>query len=135
MNWLLGKKKLKKKDKKVIEVKEENLDIEENLDLNEGELKEIVEEIRPVKKKERVKLNIPKGKALINVDKRSYLHLILGAVLVLVNMAILIVSTVGWMQVIEEKILVFMYAVPSIYVTGKFTWMMIQGKQIEDEEL
>ena len=84
-------------------------------------------------KKNRVPIKIPKGKALINVNKKAWLHIIMGIILVIVNIILLGVGTVGWISRWEEKILVTLYALPSIYVTLMFTWMKIQGEKVEDE--
>ena len=83
--------------------------------------------------KGRIPLKIPKGKALINVNKRAWLHIIMGAILVIVNIIFFGVGTVGWMSRIEEKILITLYALPSIYVTMNYTWMKIQGEKVGEE--
>jgi hypothetical protein len=99
-------------------------------DEKEVEPEKLVEEFQ-VEKKGRVK--VPKGKVLINVNKRAWLHIIMGSVLVIVNVIFFGVGTVGWMSRIEEKILVTLYALPSIYVTMMFTWMKIQGEPVGEE--
>jgi len=137
------KKKRKHKEEFVDDVEEEvktkkkgKIVVSEDIDWDdekEVEPEKLPEEFQ-VEKKSRVPIKIPKGKALINVNKKAWLHILLGVILALVNIVLLIVGSVGWIQRWEEKIMVVLYAIPSIYVTLLFTWMKIQGEKVEEFE-
>lgn len=131
----------KKKRKRIVdedfeeEVKETKKakKVEEDIDWDE-ETEAKVEELPDTFQEERKqRLKIPKGKALININRKSWLHIIMGGLLVIVNLILLFVGSVGWLQLWEEKIMVTMYAIPSIYVTMNYTWMKIQGTKVGDE--
>lgn len=77
------------------------------------------------------RIQVPRGKAFINVDKRSWLHIIVGLALVIVNFILFGIGTVGWASRWEEKVLISAYALPSIYVTLSYTWWKIQGQRVD----
>ena len=81
-------------------------------------------------KPSRVKVKVPRGRAVISVDKRSWLVIIVGTIIVLVNLVLLFASTLGYMQRWEEKVLVCLYCIPTIYITANYTWIKIKGEKV-----
>jgi hypothetical protein len=101
--------------------------------INWGKQEEEKEEPQLFEKKKR-RIIIPKGKALIDINKRSWTHIIIGTLLVIVNVTLFFIGILGWVTHIEEKLLIMAYTLPSIYVTLNYTWIKIQGKPIEENE-
>lgn len=138
IDWLLYPNKGKiKKGKKVKKLKKGKF-----RDEGEGEVEVIkfvdepieAPEPKPEKLQQATvedRIQVPRGKAFINVDKRSWLHIIVGLMLVIVNFILFGIGTVGWASRWEEKVLISAYALPSIYVTLSYTWWKIQGQRID----
>ena len=145
MSWIFGKKKLKlKKRKKPVEV-QETLKIErgqngektesneENLDLDDAELKEIAEEVRP-KKKETLRTKVPKGKALVNTGGKSYFHLMLGTLFMFINVIFLIGGLYPSLGIANDmKVLIIFYTIPSIYICYSFGWIKMQVEDVDEQ--
>jgi len=138
IDWLLYPNKGKvKKGKKSKLKKGKFRDEEEEVE----EIKFVDEPEAPAPKPEKLqmptvedkmdRIQVPRGKAFINVDKRSWLHIIVGLALVIVNFILFGIGTVGWASRWEEKVLISAYALPSIYVTLSYTWWKIQGQRID----
>lgn len=133
MSWLFGKKKLKiKKRKKPIEVETESSE-EENLDLDDEELKEIVDEIRP-KKKEPLRNKVPKGKVIVNRGGKSYFHLVLGTLFMFINGLFLIGGLYPSLGIANDmKVLIIFYTIPSIYICYSFGWIKMQVEDVNEQ--
>ena len=134
LDWLLNPNKNRKTKKTRKQRKGKFRDEEEEIVKFEDEPTEKPEP-KPEKLQEPTvedRIQLPKGKAFINVDKRSWLHIAVGLTLVTVNLILFAIGTVGWASRWEEKVLITAYALPSIYVTVKFTWIMIQGEHVHD---
>lgn len=88
----------------------------------------------PIKlEKTKHRIPVPKGKALITINRRSWVQIIVGSLLVLANLFFFGTSLMGNV-VITEKILVISYTLTTIYVSMKYTWNEIQGEKIEEED-
>jgi hypothetical protein len=99
------------------------------------DVEDIEEEVKVTKYKPKKKINVdvPKGKALITIDKRSYLSIFLGLGILMVNLGFLVGAFIGIVSLWEQKLAIVIYTVPAIYVTGNFIWYKIQGQKIEDD--
>ena len=134
MSWLFGKKKLKlKKKKKVEEPVLESIG-EDNLDLNDGELLEIAEEVRVKKKKPIINVKAPQGKAFVNNSKRSYFQLVLGTLFMFINVLFVIGALYPSFGLDNNmKGLILLYAMPSIYICYSFGWIKMQVEDVDEQ--
>ena len=84
-------------------------------------------------KKSRIPIKVPKGRALISVDKRAWIHIGMGIFAVILNIIFLGISLMGNLPLMERS-LVIGYTITMIYITANYTWLKISGKKVEEWE-
>lgn len=125
MSFLFKTKKKRKRSKPIVK---DEIDWNEETEANIEPLPETFQE----EKKSRIPIRIPKGKALININRQSWIYIIMGVISTILNSIFLGISLLGKLPA-TELVLILCYTLSMIYISANFTWIKIQGEKVKDE--